>query len=257
MKVTCVIVLKQIRHNSELIANQFIQAVADGPLRSVKCYPGMYVNGYKFHTERYGSSRSTINSGVCIKGSNYSVDESDYYGRLQEIIELEYPGWPIKRTVLFNCDWFDPTPNVGTKVHKQYKLVEINHKRRFNKFEPFVLAMQAAQVYYVPYPSLKRDKSDWWAVCKIKARSVVEMPESSTQALNLNIEPFQDDEVDHSAFEIDEIDENLERIILSNQNPDFIDLDDEEVEVDEEPEFETETDEQDDDDIDTDNDFIQ
>ena len=38
------------------------------------------------------------------------------------------------------------------------------------KYEHFVLVQQAMQVYYASYPSLKRDKTDWWAVCKIKAR---------------------------------------------------------------------------------------
>lgn len=34
-------------------------------------------------------------------------------------------------------------------------------------YEPFVLAMQAAQVYYTAYPSLRRDKNDGWDVCKM------------------------------------------------------------------------------------------
>ena len=63
-----------------------------------------------------------MNSGVCIRCSNLSVDESDYYGQLKEIMELEYLALPIKRTVLFKCDWFDPRPNLGTKVHKEYNL---------------------------------------------------------------------------------------------------------------------------------------
>nr|GMC46804.1 uncharacterized protein LOC109149905 [Ipomoea batatas] len=103
-----------------------------------------YVNGFKFHTIGYGGAKETMNSGVCIKGINYSVDESDYFGRLVEVVQVEYLGLPIKRTVLFKCDWFDPT-SVGMKVHSKYKLVEVNHKRRFNRYEPFVLAMQAAQ----------------------------------------------------------------------------------------------------------------
>ena len=64
-----------------------------------------------------------MNSEVCIRGSNLSVDESDYYGQLEEIMELEYPALLIKRIVLFKCDWFDPTLNLGMKIHKDYKLV--------------------------------------------------------------------------------------------------------------------------------------
>ena len=50
-----------------------------------------FVNGYKFHPESHGSMRSTSNSGVCIKGTNFSETKSDYYGRLIEILQLEYP----------------------------------------------------------------------------------------------------------------------------------------------------------------------
>ena len=77
-----------------------------------------------------------------------------------EIVKLEYPILPIKRTVL-KCEWLDLTPNVGMKVHKQYNLVDVNHTKRLNKSEPFVLTVQAAQVNYVTYPSLRRNKCSW------------------------------------------------------------------------------------------------
>ena len=79
-----------------------------------------------------------MNSGVCIKGSSHSVNELEYYGRLQEILELEYPALPIKRIVLFKCSWFDPILNRGTRIHPQYKLVDVKSERVFNKNEPFL-----------------------------------------------------------------------------------------------------------------------
>ena len=134
-----------------------------------------FVNAYKFHIESHGSISSTSNCGVSIKGSNSSDTKIQYYGRLIEVLRLEYLGLPIKRTVLFKCEWFDPTINSGMKVHKQYPLIDVNLKRRLNKYEPFIIVMQVAQVYYVSYPSLKRDKSDWLAVCKVKARIMVDV----------------------------------------------------------------------------------
>jgi hypothetical protein len=61
-----------------------------GPERKVKCYNGYFVNGYVFHTEEYEHGRKTYNSGVCIKGSTSSEFEVDYYGRLEEVVELQY-----------------------------------------------------------------------------------------------------------------------------------------------------------------------
>lgn len=215
-----------------MIDNNFIKALAQGPLRTVKMFPVYFVNGYKFHTDSHGSVRSTSNSGVCIKGTNYSETESDYYGRLSEILQLEYPGLPIKRTVLFKCEWFDPTNNVGMKVHKQYGLVDINHRRKLNKYEPFILAMQAAQVYYVPYPSSRRDKSDWLAVFKVKARQVVDVP-----AID---KAFQEDESVNLEFSeaLANIDDSNP---LNDPGGEFIDLGEDEEEVSDEPILESDS----------------
>ena len=87
------------------------------------------MNGFKFHTESYGSYRATNNTGVYIKGSVYNETESDYYGTLVEVIELEFEALPVKRTVLFKCEWFDPTPHVGIVVHPRYKLVDVHDKK--------------------------------------------------------------------------------------------------------------------------------
>ena len=94
-----------------------IKDVVKGPFYRVKSFLGYYVNGYKFHTEEHGSNSEAINSGVCIKGSSYSANELEYYGRLQEILELEYLALPRKKTILFKCSWFDPTLNHGTRIH--------------------------------------------------------------------------------------------------------------------------------------------
>ena len=99
---------------------------------------------------------------------------------MKEIVELEYLGEPIKKTVLFNCEWYDSTLNRGMNIDKKYKLVEVNTRRRFHKYEPFVLAAQAVQVYFCTYPSKNRNRANWEAVCKVKARGNIDMPESST-----------------------------------------------------------------------------
>ncbi|KAJ8764635.1 hypothetical protein K2173_006717 [Erythroxylum novogranatense] len=168
------------------IENKMICDLAKGPLRTVKSYPVYFINGYKYHTECHGHNMSIINSGVSIQG-----EMMDYYRKIIEILEVEYPALPVKRYVIFKCDWYDPTPNVGVKVHKQYNLVEINHRRRLCQFEPFVLAVQAKQVYYIPFPSLRRDKADWLAVCKVKLRGVYESPRRGEHSVES--EAFQED----------------------------------------------------------------
>ncbi|KAK8999233.1 hypothetical protein V6N11_070409 [Hibiscus sabdariffa] len=167
------------------ITNIFLKALAMGPLRLVKSFSGYKVNGFKFRTMAYGSDKPSPNCGVCVKGSNYVNGESDYFGRLVEVIQIQYPGWPVKSIVLFKCEWFDPRPGVGTKINPKYpSLVEVNEKKRYSGNDIFVLATQATQVYYVNYPSLRRDKQDWLVVIKIKARAIVDIPVSN------NVEPL-------------------------------------------------------------------
>ena len=114
-------------------------------------------------------------------------------------MELEYLGWPIKRIILFKCDWFDITPNVRTRIHKQYKLVDVNYKRRYAQDEPFVLAMQEQQMYYCTYLSLKCDTRSWWVVCKIKARGMIEMPAEPKVTPQ---DPFQEETNDVDEFNL-------------------------------------------------------
>ena len=74
-----------------------------------------------------------------------SVDGMKYYGFLQEVIQLTYVGInACYKTTLFKCDWFDSYKD--TSIHKQYKLLEMNHTRKYPKYDPFALAGQVQQV---------------------------------------------------------------------------------------------------------------
>jgi hypothetical protein len=127
-----------------------------GPERKVKCYNGYFVNEYVFHTEEYRNGRRTYNNGVCIKGSTSSEFEFDYYGRLEEVIELQYHS-KQNRVFLFKCYWYDTTDR-GIRVDPHYGLVEINSKARHrNVNDIFVFAKQCQQVYYTYTPSFRKD----------------------------------------------------------------------------------------------------
>ena len=66
-----------------------MRQVADGFAYRVKSFSGYDVNGYRFHTTSYEQSRPnrrTTSSGVFTP----SVDEVEYYGRIEEIYELKF-----------------------------------------------------------------------------------------------------------------------------------------------------------------------
>jgi len=148
-----------------------LQALAMGPFKKVRTWSQIFVSGFNFHTQDYGKHKSTLNYGVSVA----SQDGGEYYGILNDIIELVYTG-PIReyKTIVFKCSWMDC--GRGMNIHEQYKIVEVNHTKKYPKYDPFVLSYQAGQVYYASYPSLKRDRIQWWAVFKTHARSVVDAP---------------------------------------------------------------------------------
>nr|XP_025647798.1 transcription termination factor 4, mitochondrial-like [Arachis hypogaea] len=134
------------------------------------------VNGFKFHTRSHSSGKSTQNYGICVKGTGYGEYENDFYGQLNEIIQVEYTGLPLKRVVLFKCEWFDPTIGKGTKVNKEYGIIQIRKNRRYGKYDPFIIAHKAIQVYFAPHPmSNTKEKAEWWFVFKTKARGEIEI----------------------------------------------------------------------------------
>ncbi|KAH0725280.1 hypothetical protein KY284_001145 [Solanum tuberosum] len=146
--------------NKSNISDEWLKDFASGPYKWVQTWPQYILNGYRFHTLSYGSKKSSMNKCVCIKGTNWNDYESDYHGLLGEVIQLEFSNPTKKRTtlVLFKCDWFYPTMGRGCKVHNQYGLIDMNHKKRFSSsaYEPFVLAEQAQQVYFEEYPSKRK-----------------------------------------------------------------------------------------------------
>lgn len=148
-----------------------LHALAMGPSTRVKTWNQIFVNGFNFQTFEYGKNKSTMNYGVCVS----SADGVHYYGILDDIIEVEYSGRKRQyKTILFKCSWMDC--GRGMNVHEQYKIVEVNHTKKYPKYDPFVLSYQVSQVYYASYPSLKRDRAQWWAVFKTHARSDIDAP---------------------------------------------------------------------------------
>ncbi|GJT92693.1 transposon, En/Spm-like, transposase-associated domain protein [Tanacetum coccineum] len=127
------------------------------------------------HLKSYGG-RVTQNSGVCVKGAVSDQHESDYYGLLDEIIEVEYDS-DLGRcvVVLFKCTWFDPVQ--GVKVDKKNKMVDIKHTKKGCLDNPYILALQAKQVYYTPYPCAK----DSWAIVKTSPKGVFELEEDISE----------------------------------------------------------------------------
>ncbi|XP_076906697.1 uncharacterized protein LOC143562903 [Bidens hawaiensis] len=127
--------------------------LAKGPSPTYKTYYGYYANGFRFHTKSRDSKCITQNSGVSLtalapsfassRDKNPTVGNVDYYGRILDIIELDY--WSKFRIVLFRCEWYQ-------REKDDYGLICINLKKLCYSDDPFVMPSQVKQVFYAPDP---------------------------------------------------------------------------------------------------------
>lgn len=152
-----------------------LRPLACGPDKVVLSWSGYVINGFKFHTKSREARLKTQNSGVVVNGDN-GADRLNYYGVLIDVVELQYLGG--NRVVLFKCDWRDiHSPGRGIE-RDRHGFVSVNSQRILQTNEPFVLASQCEQVFYV------RDnaRSGWLVVTKAVPREFYVVPEHEVEA---------------------------------------------------------------------------
>ncbi|KAK8492476.1 hypothetical protein V6N11_021142 [Hibiscus sabdariffa] len=128
--------------------------LACGPDKRIFRYTSYLINGWRFNTKERDLQLKSQNSGVFVKGDK-STGNLDYYGVSTDIIQLNYPG--DNSVVLF----------------------------KLRTEEPYVLASQAEQVYYV------KDIKDlnWQVAVKTKPCDLYDLP-----CENVREEPCQKNE---------------------------------------------------------------
>ena len=132
---------------------------AFGPREDVNKFEGYDVNGYTFYTEAQDEKSSSLqNSGVSVVASStFFASAKDqalvdpkllYYGRVQEIWELDYSSFKV---ALFKCKWVDNNRRCVVKDDPcGFTVVDLARLR--DGEEPFILAGQAKQVFYIKDP---------------------------------------------------------------------------------------------------------
>ncbi|XP_026428373.1 uncharacterized protein LOC113324266 [Papaver somniferum] len=140
---------KELADDRESISEN-LRWISHGPHYEVTKYTVYRINGYLFRT-RSRDGRIHQNSGVSVAANDMHISRDDdvtygkasYYGVLQEIWELDY----CERKVhLFKCNWVDNKRGVKRDA-LGYKIVDLTMLGYKN--DPFILASQAKQVFYV------------------------------------------------------------------------------------------------------------
>nr|GEV09046.1 hypothetical protein [Tanacetum cinerariifolium] len=120
------------------------------PHTTVVKYDAYNINGYTFRTKCHdGKVYQNIRVNVeaiylHISKEVATIRQAFYYGVLQEIWVLDYC---FRQIPLFKCDWVNHRAGGVKRDNLGYTLVELNNLG--HKVDPFILASQARQVFYV------------------------------------------------------------------------------------------------------------
>nr|XP_009775626.1 PREDICTED: uncharacterized protein LOC104225505 isoform X2 [Nicotiana sylvestris] len=178
-----------------------LEFLAQGPCPDARRFTTYNINGFKFRTLSREQGSQTQNSGVfltsdtsCIASNadrNARQADLPYYGKLEDIIELNYYGQ--FKVVLFKCKWADTTRDRGFKSDA-WNFNCVNFSRLIHigdreEHDPYIEASQANMVYYV------NDETDegWSVAVHLKPRDLFDMGEIDEGETYEN-EPFQQQE---------------------------------------------------------------
>lgn len=159
---------QKVLQNGGVDIDEKTRALAAKPNKTVVCYSGYIINGFRFHTMMREAGRSTQNSGVV----NIADDGVNYYGRLSDIVELSYRKYKV---VLFRCDWYDVHHKAGIKKD-EFDFTLVNFSRKIHSgdkldHDPFVFSSQVEQVFYAEDAKAK----GWHVVTRFKPRDIFDM----------------------------------------------------------------------------------
>ncbi|KAK0601149.1 hypothetical protein LWI29_021662 [Acer saccharum] len=206
-----------IYHHGDVHVNEDLKLLAQGPNKIALRFKKYLINGFRFQIKEIDIRSKTQNSGVVVtvktsnlassKDKNLIVGDVSYFGNVVDVIELDYYGG--RKVVLFKCDWIDINSNQGTKKDELgFTLVNPSYLQKTE--EPFILASQAIQVFYVEDPM----EIDLHVVVFTKPRDLYDMDEVANvgdllmEDNTANLQQFMDNE--------DDVRDNVPEIMINS-----------------------------------------
>ncbi|XP_062094208.1 uncharacterized protein LOC133800269 [Humulus lupulus] len=177
--------VSQMRVQKSPLANDDLYSLSQGPLERYSTYQSCIVNGVRFRCKERDDTLKTQCSGICTEGDHDNINIL-YYGVLIEILQLSFV--LDRKVFLFRCKWYNSNPK-GRSIVVDHNLTSINTSTDWYSNEPFILATQAQQVFYLL--DMKRG-SNWRIVQKVNHRSIYDIPEIIEETVNNDV--FQEEE---------------------------------------------------------------
>src|SRR5215216_1991291 len=94
--------------------------------------------------------------------SAIGAGDTEYYGRVEAIYELQFYGANPPNVVVFKCYWFQPKET--RRTHEHIGLVEIKQCTHLDVPDVYITAQQATQVFYLPWACQSDPNLSGWDV---------------------------------------------------------------------------------------------
>ncbi|KAK1609673.1 hypothetical protein QYE76_033346 [Lolium multiflorum] len=129
--------------------DKMILALSYGPAPNLMTYQKYDINGYTFSTEERDKKSDYQNSGVTME--SYTGEEKKrYYGRIEEIWELDYVG---EKLPMFRVRWATDVTKEDAYVTTMRLPPKSKTKNPTAQNEPWVLAKHVEQCFFITDPS--------------------------------------------------------------------------------------------------------
>ncbi|KAK1670637.1 hypothetical protein QYE76_058796 [Lolium multiflorum] len=131
--------------------DKLVLALSHGPAPNIMTYQAYDINGYTFYTEEKDKNSVYQNSGVTMDSWTGDV-KTRYYGRIEEIWELNYAG---EKVPMFRIRWAKSVRKEDRYFTTMF-LPEANKSKSTNataQNEPWVLAEHVHQCFFITDPS--------------------------------------------------------------------------------------------------------
>ncbi|XP_060671841.1 uncharacterized protein LOC132803267 [Ziziphus jujuba] len=168
--VTSILQIKYFSRCKYPMVTDELYSLACGPDYGIRSYSGCVINGVRYRTKVRDDRRVTQNCGIWVVG-DHDGESCDFYGVIEDILVLDYRS--KHSVVLFRCAWFD-TNVKKKKMITEFQITSINVTSYWYKNDPFVLASQAKQVFYVDDYKMGQH---WKVVRKVHHRHLWDFPD--------------------------------------------------------------------------------
>jgi hypothetical protein len=136
----------QRRLMNDNVDDKQLYLLATLPSSTTLTFQGYEINTNTFYMVAQDKKSTNQNSGVCFDAVTGKWRTDRYYGYIEEIWELDYG--PKFKVSLFRCKWVKMTGG-GVKLDEQYEMTTVDLNNLGYLDEPFILAKDVAQVFYV------------------------------------------------------------------------------------------------------------